>query len=112
MVADSNLSLFLGRPETRIEVLVGIERRAVARLPRLAEAWRSQIPIGADLPCHLAKVPTKVLERRSAPEPIAVVDTVDDESRLEHKSMRDHRVVVRVGVLLDFEVLLHLSYGV
>src|SRR5207302_10497128 len=102
----------LNRPPARIQVLVAVERRALARLPRLAKAWGSQIPIGADLVCHLAKVPTKVLERRSAPEPIAVVDTVDGESRLEHKGMRDHRVVVRVGVLLDFEVLLHLSYGV
>jgi hypothetical protein len=31
---------------------------------------------------------------------------VDDEPRLEHERVRDHRVVLRVGVLLDVEVLL------
>ena len=31
---------------------------------------------------------------------------------LEHERVRDHRVVMGVGVLLDVEVLLHLAPGV
>jgi putative transposase len=32
---------------------------------------------------------------------------VDDEPRLQHERVRDHRVVIGVGVLLDVKVLLH-----
>ena len=54
----------------------------------------------------VAQVAPEVVERRPPPEPVAVVDRVDDEPRLEHERVRDHRVVVGVGVLLDVEVLL------
>ena len=48
----------------------------------------------------------------AAPEPVAVVEAVDDQTRLEHQRVRDHRVVVGVGVLGDVEVLLNLAAGV
>jgi hypothetical protein len=37
---------------------------------------------------------------------------VDHDPRLEHERVRDHRVVLGVGVLLDVEVLLNRSVGV
>ena len=43
-------------------------------------------------------------DRGAPPEPVAVVDAVDDEPGLEHERVRDHRVVLGVGVLLDVEV--------
>jgi hypothetical protein len=46
------------------------------------------------------------------PEPVAVVDSVDDEAGLEHKRVRDHRVVFGVGVLLDVEILLDASFRI
>jgi hypothetical protein len=46
------------------------------------------------------------------PEPIAVIDAVDDESWLEHERVRNHRIVLRVGILRDVEVLLNGSLGV
>jgi hypothetical protein len=32
---------------------------------------------------------------------------VDDQPGLEHQRVRDHRVVLRVGVLLDLQILLN-----
>ena len=46
-------------------------------------------------------------DRWAAPEPIPVVNAVDDETRLEHKRMRNHRIVLRVRVLFDVEIFLH-----
>src|SRR6476646_2518932 len=92
--------------------LVRVVHRVVAGLPVLAEAGRAQVRVRADLAGHLAKVAAKVLERGPAPEPVAVVDAEDDQSRLEHERVRDHRVVVGVGVLLDVEVLLDLVASV
>jgi hypothetical protein len=37
---------------------------------------------------------------------------VDDQPRLEHERVRDHRVVLGVGVLLDVEVLLDHPLGI
>jgi predicted nucleic acid-binding protein len=37
---------------------------------------------------------------------------VDQQAGLEHKRVRDHRVVVWVGVFLDLQVLLDLAAGV
>ena len=54
----------------------------------------------------------EVGDRRATPEPVAVVDAVDDEPRLEHERVRDHRVVLGVGVLLDVEVPLDDAPGV
>jgi hypothetical protein len=48
-----------------------------------------------------------------APEPVADVDLLDHEPGGEDQRVRHARVVVvRVGVLVDVEVLLHLEVGV
>src|SRR5262245_10571599 len=86
-----------------------VETRQVTRVPGLAESGSAQVPIRADLSRHGAQVASEVLDRRAAPEPVAVVDAVDDEPRLEHERVRDHRVVFRVGILLDVEILLDRS---
>jgi hypothetical protein len=39
-------------------------------------------------------VPTVELETVAPQEPVAVMDTVNDQAGLEHQSVRDHRVVV------------------
>src|SRR5664279_1813514 len=83
-----------------------VEGRAVARGPGLAESRCAQIPVRADLAGRRAQITPEVLDRRATPEPVAVVDAVYDQSRLQHERVRDHRVVVGVGVLLDVEVLL------
>src|SRR5829696_9972368 len=83
-----------------------MEGRPVARVPGLAEPAHAEVPVGADLGADRAQVAPEVDERGAAPEPVAVVDAVDHKPRLEHERVRDHRVVVGVGVLLDVEVLL------
>ena len=89
-----------------------MEGRQVARIPCLAEPRSFQIPVGADLARHGPQVMPEIDDRRPAPEPIAVIDAVDDESRLEHERMRDHRIVLRVGVFRDIQILLNGSVGV
>src|SRR5215468_10323610 len=72
------------RPGLRIRVV----HRVVARVPGLPEAGCGQVPVRADLAGHLAEVVAEVLDRRPAPEPVAVVNAVDDEARLEHQGVR------------------------
>src|SRR5215207_9983550 len=83
-----------------------MERREVARVPRLAETGAAEVPVGADVGADRAQLVPEVIDRRAPPEPVAVVDAVDHEPRFEHERVRDHRVVLAVGVLLDVEVLL------
>src|SRR5829696_5208859 len=89
-----------------------VEARVVARGPGFAEPRRAQIPVRADLARRRAQVTPQVVDRRASPEPVAVVDAVHDQARLEHERVRDHRVVVGVGVLLDVKVLLDRPPGV
>src|SRR5215471_3042520 len=49
---------------------------------------------------------------RATPKPVTVVDGVDDEPRLEHERVRDHRVVLGIGVLFDVEIFLDRSLRV
>src|SRR5580704_1256376 len=89
-----------------------VKLREVARVPGLAEPRGAQIPVRADLAGGVPQVTPQVGERRAAPEPVAVVDTVNDQSRLEHQRVRDHGVVLGVGVLLDVQVLLDRTAGI
>ena len=83
-----------------------VEGRVVAGVPGLAQPGSAEVPVGADLARDRAQVVPQVDDRRAPPEPVAVVDAVDDQPGLEHERVRDHRVVLGVGVLLDVEVLL------
>ena len=89
-----------------------MEAREVTRIPRLAESRSAQIPVWADFARHGAQVVPKIDDRRTPPEPVAVIDAVDHETRLEHERMRDHRIMLGVGVLLDVEILLNRSVGI
>src|SRR5258708_6402352 len=79
---------------------------AVTRVQRLGQPGSAEVPVGTDLARNGPQVVVEVIDRRAAPEPVAVVDAVDDEPRLEHERVRDHRVVLGVGVLLEVELLL------
>jgi hypothetical protein len=70
-----------------------------------------QIPVRANFTRHGAQIVPKIDDRWTAPEPVAIIDAVDHEARLEYEHMRDHRIVIGVGVLLDFEILLNRSVG-
>src|ERR1700685_4234083 len=89
-----------------------MEGRQVARVPSLAESRGAQIPVGTDLARRGPQVVPEVDDRGPPPEPIAVVDAVDDESRLEDECKRNHRIMLRVSVFRDIEVLLNRSIWV
>src|SRR3954469_25124054 len=89
-----------------------VETGKVTRLPSCPGLRRTQIPVGSDLASHGAQVVPKIDDRGATPEPIAVIDAVDHEARLEHERMRDHRIMLRICVLLDVEILLNGSFGV
>src|SRR3954465_10144822 len=83
-----------------------VEGRPVARVPGVAQPGGAEVPVGTDLARHRPQIVPQVDYRGASPEPVAVVDAVDDEPGLEHERVGDHRVVFGVGVLLDVEVLL------
>src|SRR4051812_13089038 len=78
-----------------------MEGREVVRVPRVAQPGGAEVPVRADVAHDVAQVVPEVDGRGAPPEPVAVVDAVDHKSRLEHERVRDHRVVLGVGVLLD-----------
>src|SRR5277367_487454 len=80
-----------------------VETREVTRIPCLAESRSTQIPVRADLTRNGAEIMPKIDDRRTPPKPVAVIDAVDHEPGLEHERMRDHRIVLGVGVLLNIE---------
>src|SRR5579864_569593 len=86
--------------------------REVAGVPSLAESGGPQIPIGAYFARHRPQVVPKVGGRGAPPEPIAVVDTVNDEARFEYERVGNHGIVLRVRVFHDVESLLNRSAGV
>ena len=103
---DASARLARSRNTFRSPLVPSVEVRMIAGIPGLAQAGRAQIPVRADLLRHGAQIAAEIFDRRPAPEPVAVVDAVDDKARLEHERVRDHRIVLGIGVLLDVEVLL------
>src|SRR5580704_13965214 len=89
-----------------------VETREITSIPCLAESRFAQIPVWPDFTRHGAQVVPKIDDRWTPPEPVAVIDAVNHKARLEHERMRDHRIVLGGGVLLDVEILLNGSIGV
>src|SRR5581483_5889811 len=84
-----------------------MESRQVARVPRLAKSGGAEVPVGADLAHYGPQVVPEVNDRRPPPKPIAVIDAVYNQTRLEHESVRNHRIVLRVGIFRDVQVFLN-----
>src|SRR5580700_2917279 len=95
-----------------VTLVPAVETREVTRIPCLAESRRAQIPVWADFARHGTQIMPKIDDRGTAPEPVAVIDAVNHEAGLEHERMRDHRIILGVGVLLDVEILLNGSVRV
>lgn len=77
-----------------------VKRPEVARVPGVAESGGVQIRVRTDLARHGAQVVPEGEDGRAAPEPVAVVNAVYHEARLEYEHVPDHRVMLGVGVLL------------
>ena len=81
----------------------------VAGVPCFSEPRRIQVPVGTDLARHFAQIVPEVDDGWTTPEPVAVVDAVDDEAGLQDQRVRNHRIVLGICVLLNVEVFLNLS---
>src|SRR5580658_3921860 len=89
--SSSHTGVGIGSPLGRRVIRVGhrpggppvpaVEVREVARVPGFAQPGGAQIPVRADLAGGGAQVTPQLVERRTAPEPVAVVDAVNDQSR-------------------------------
>src|SRR5262249_24447903 len=99
-VLQSSFLLMSYRGRLLIPLVPPMERREIARVPLLPQPGLAQVPVGPDLPRYLPQVVPEVHRRRAAPEPVAHVDAVDHEVGLEHQRVRNHRVVLGVGILL------------
>src|SRR5262249_39919025 len=97
-------SLLFGQ-ELRLCLSLRIERSLVAVRPRGARDVARDVPVGAAALQDGAEVEAQLLDGRTAEEPVAVVDLVDAQARLEHERVRNHGVVRGIGVLRDVEVL-------
>ena len=106
----------IGNPTSRILVLfaqglgvrfaVRIKEFLSALLPRRFEFGRCDIPIRPAFLGDSAEILAEILQSRPAPEPVAVVNLMDDQTGLEHDRVGNHRIVERICVLGDVEVLL------
>src|SRR3954471_2354273 len=89
-----------------------MEAREVAGIPGFAESGNAQVPVRTNFASHDTQVVPKIDDRRTPPEPVAVVNAMDHQAWLQDERMRDHRVMFGIGVLLDAEIPLDLSPGV
>src|ERR687883_498375 len=72
----------------------------------------SNVPVGSALLENGTQVPAQLFHRPAAEEPVAHVDLGNDQTRLEHKRVRDHGIVGRIGVFSDIKILLNDTPGV
>src|SRR6266542_531792 len=72
---------------------VRIEEFLAALLPRGLEFGRCDVPVWPAFLGNGTKVLAEIFHSGPAEVPVAVVDLIDDETRLEDNHMRDHRIV-------------------
>ena len=54
-----------------------------------------------------AQILAQLLQRRPTEKPVAIVDLVDNESRLKHERVRDHGIVRSIRIFADVEIFLN-----
>src|SRR3982751_791816 len=83
----------------RVVLPVRIEEFFSALLPCSFHLRRGDIPIRPAFFDHRPQILTQIFHGRPTEEPIAHVNFVNDEAWFEHNRVRNHRVVLRIGVL-------------
>src|SRR5882672_6616288 len=101
-------SLLLGK-HARPRFPVRMERCLLAFRPGGSLLRAADVPIGTASLEDGAQVVAQFLHCRSAEKPIAVVDLVDTQAGLEYQRVGNHRIVMRVGVFRNVEILLQLA---
>jgi hypothetical protein len=86
--------------------VVRIEEFFATLLPRRSQLRRCDVPVWPALLADGTEILAEIFHYWPAEEPVAVVDLVNDQTGLEDNDVRDHRIVVRVRVFGDVEILL------
>src|ERR1700741_1582305 len=86
---------------------VGVEAVFFASGPGGFQVGGGDVPVGAALFQDRAQVLAQFFVGGTAEEPVAIIDLVDDEAGFQDDDVRDHRIVLGIGVLGDIEVFLH-----
>jgi len=90
-------------------LVIGIKSVTFTLLPCGFQCGLCDVPVRAALPQHSTQVLPKLFDGRSAKKPVAVIDLEYNETWFEDDDIRDHRIVFRVRVLGNIEVLLNLA---
>src|SRR5262245_1360817 len=109
LLSGDPIGSVLLREHLSLRLPVREEAGLLATGPRGPLLRAADVPVGTASLEDGAQVEAQLLHRRPAEKPVAVVDLVDTKAGLEHERVRDHRVVLRVRVLRDVEILLHLA---
>jgi hypothetical protein len=89
-----------------IGLAVRIEKFLAALLPRRFEFGGCDVPVRPAFLGNGTQVLAEIFESGPAPEPVAVVDLIDDETGLEDNHMGDHGIVGRIRIFGDVEIFL------
>src|ERR1700730_5834982 len=89
-----------------VRFAVRIEEFLATLLPRRFELRRCDVPVRPAFLGNGTQILAEVFHRRPPEEPIAYVYLVYDKAELEDDHVRDHWIVLGIGVLRDVEILL------
>src|SRR3984893_13083068 len=98
--------LLLLSKHLRVGLAIGIKAIMFAPFPCSFQFRLGNVPVRTAFLQHSTQVLPKIFDGRSAKKPVAVVNLEYNETRFEDDDMRNHRIVLRVGVLGDVEILL------
>src|SRR5258708_39490749 len=82
-----------------VGLATGIKAIMFTPFPSGFQFGLSNIPVRTAFLQHSTQVLPKLLDGRSAKKPVTVVDLEYNEPRFEDDDMRDHRIVLRIGIL-------------
>src|ERR1700688_4630544 len=92
-----------------VGLAIGIKAITFTPFPSGFQFGPGDVPVRTAFPQRRTQVLSKFFDGRSAKKPVAVVNLEYNETRFEDDDMRNHRIVLRVRVLGDGEILLNLS---
>src|SRR5215468_2857093 len=81
-----------------VRFAVRVEEFFAALLPRRFEFGRCDVPVRPAFLGYGSQVLAEIFHCGSAPEPVAVVDLVNDKTGLEDYHVRDHGIIDRIRV--------------
>jgi hypothetical protein len=90
-----------------VRLAVGIEEVLAALLPRRFEFRRCDVPVRPAFHGNGTEILAEIFQGRAAEEPLAIVDLIDDKTRLQDNHVGDHGIVGRVRVFGDVQIFLY-----